>query len=193
MRLVHDDDIFAYEYYRDGQCADQYNSVPDYFGEVSEAERQHLSGDPETMSHLASDPDRFAAVVKRMAAQAEARDVFASDLLGKLAEALDIRNAVTSYEYMKENEETEGIEGWDHFVHVPDLSAEKAREKTVKAAIRKEKKWLTAQGKLLAERGGLEGWASPSPWWCPAPNGHGFLVGWSSHADANEQRVPLEL
>ncbi len=191
--LVHDDDIFAYEYYRQGECADQYNSIPDYFDEVSEAERQHLAGRPETFAHLASDPDRFAAVSERMAAQAEAREVIASELLAEFAEALGIRNAVTSYEYMKDNEETEDIKGWGKFIHIPDLSEEKARRKAAKAAILNEKKLLTKQGKLLAERGGLKGWASPAPWWCPAPDRHGFLVAWSSDIDPREQRLPVEL
>src|SRR5262245_56782148 len=29
--LVHDDDVFAYEYYRDGKRVDRFNSKPDYF------------------------------------------------------------------------------------------------------------------------------------------------------------------
>jgi WD40 repeat protein len=192
--LVHDDDIFAYEYHRDGELVDQYNSIPDYFGEeVSEAERQELAGRPETMAHLASDPEKFATFAQRMAAQAETHDPFASGLLEEFAEALGIRNAMTSYEYLKVNEEVEDIEGWDLFVHIPALTEERAQKETAEAAIVEEKERLTTQGKLLAERGGIEGgWASPTPWWCPAPDGRGFLVAWSHHGDAQEQKLPLE-
>jgi hypothetical protein len=191
--LVHDDDIFAYEYYRDGRRVDQYNSIPDYFGEeVSEKERQRLRGRPERFAHLAGDPAKFAAVRKRLAAQAHEREVFAFELLQAFADALGIRNAVTSYEYLQENEETDDIEGWDEFLHVPDLSREKARKRRADAAIEDEKARLIEQGRLLAERGGLTGWASPSPWLCPSPDGRGFLVAWSSHADTREKPRPVE-
>lgn len=119
--LVHDDDIFAYEYYRDGHRVDQYNSIPDYFGEgVSEQERRELSGRPETFAHLASDPEKFARVRERLAAQADQPDVFVSDLMQEFADALGIRNALTSYEYLHDNEETDDIEGWEEFLHIPD-------------------------------------------------------------------------
>jgi WD40 repeat protein len=191
--LVHDDDIFAYEYYRDGERVDQYNSVPDYFGEVSEEEKHELRGRPETFGHLATDAAKFRALAERLAGQAEERIVFASGLLEEFAEALGIRNASTSYEYLKEHEETDDIEGWDEFVHVPDLSDERARQRAAEDAIRKEKEDLIREGRLLAERGGIAGWASPSPWSCPAPDGGGFLVAWSSHADSREGSLPIEL
>jgi WD40 repeat protein len=190
--LVHDDDIFAYEYYRDGKRVDRYNSVPDYFEEVSEAERRRLRGRPERLAHLASDPARFAALRDRLDGQARERVVFASELLEAFAETLGIRNALTSYEYLKENEETDDVEGWEQFVHVPDLGRERARRRAADAAIEEEKDRLTRDGRLIAERGGLKGWASPSPWWCPSPDGQGFLVAWSSHADPKEEPRPLE-
>jgi hypothetical protein len=190
--LVHDDDIFAYEYYRNGRRIDQYDSSPDYFEPISEGQRRRLSGRPETFAHLASDPAKFAAVRERLAAQATDRAVFASELLEVFADALGIRNAVTSYEYLQENEETDDIEGWDRFLHVPDLSREKARKRAVEAAIEGEKRRLIEQGRLLAERGGLAGWANPAPWVCPSPDGRGFLVAWSSHADPQEGSRPLE-
>jgi WD40 repeat protein len=190
--LVHDDDIFAYKYYRDGRLIDEYDSIPDYFEPVTEEQRRRLRGRPETFAHLARDPAKFAAVRDRLAAQECERAVFASELLEEFAEALGIRNAVTSYEYLQENEETEGIEGWDQFVHVPDLSREKARRRAAEAALEGDKRRLIEQGRLLAERGGLPGWDSPSPWLCPSPDGRGFLVAWSSHAAPNEGSRPLE-
>jgi hypothetical protein len=190
--LAHDDDIFAYEYYRDGRRIDQYDSIPDYFKPVSEEQRRRLRGRPETFAHLASDPAKFAAIRERLAAQATDRAVFASELLDAFADALGIRNAVTSYEYLQENEETDDVEGWDQFLHVPDLSREKTRKRAADAAIDEEKRRLIEQGRLLAERGGLPGWDSPSPWVCPSPDGRGFLVAWGSHAATREESRPLE-
>ena len=44
--VVHDDDIFIYYFYRDGRLTDQYNSCPDYFGEVSDEEKKQCQGHP---------------------------------------------------------------------------------------------------------------------------------------------------
>jgi WD40 repeat protein len=191
--VVHDDDILAYEYYRDGKRIDRYNSVPDYFGEVSEMEKRDLRGRPETFAHLATDRAKFKVLVNQLARQPEQRAVFASVLLEEFADALGIRNALTSYECLKENEETDDIEGWDQFVQVPDLRDELAKQQAAEDAIRKKKQDLIQKGRLLAERAGILGWASPSPWWCPAPDGRGFLVTWSSHADSREGSLPIEL
>src|SRR5688572_18369038 len=46
--VVHDDDLFAYWYYRDGSLADRHDSDPSYFGaEVTADEREELRGHPE--------------------------------------------------------------------------------------------------------------------------------------------------
>lgn len=91
---VHDDDIFSYEYYRDGKRVDRYNSAPDYFEEVSAKERRMLRGRPELLAHLVSDPARFQALRERLAAQMHDSIVFASELLQTFADALGIRNAL---------------------------------------------------------------------------------------------------
>jgi hypothetical protein len=189
--LVHDNDIFAYEYYRDGDRIDQYDSIPDYFHEVSDEERRSLRGRPEAIEHLARDPVAFAAVRQRLAAQAVKREVFASDLLLAFAEALGIRNALTSYEYLQENEETDHVERWDLFIHVPDLTAEKAREREVEAAVEAKKRRLIAERRLLAERGGALRWPGPHPWVAPSPDGRGFLAVWSGVPRQAEGPRPL--
>ena len=43
--LLHDSDVLAYVLYRDGEAIDEFNSAPDYFGEVSAAERERQRGD----------------------------------------------------------------------------------------------------------------------------------------------------
>src|SRR5436190_13112652 len=50
--IVHDDDIFTYYFYRNGKLIDQYNSCPNYFHEVSEAEKEQCKGNPEMFQDL---------------------------------------------------------------------------------------------------------------------------------------------
>ena len=101
--LVHDDDFFVYEYYRDGKLVDRYNSRPDYFAPVSASEARKLRGRPETFGHLAVSGDVFT--LKSMLADPEAESfAFASTLLERFAQALGIRNALTSYEYLQNGE-----------------------------------------------------------------------------------------
>ncbi len=188
--LVHHDDVFAYEFYRDGRLIDQYNSAPDYFGEVSEAQKGKLRGWPETFAHLAADPAMFAAMRDQLAAQGHDPVLFASELLEAFADALGICNALTSYEHLQENEETDDVEGWDEFIHVPDLSREKTRQHQADEALAEDKQRLIHEGRLLAERGGLIGWAIPCL--CPSPDGRGFLVAWGCHIGPNKQLRPIE-
>ncbi|MFO0957295.1 MAG: hypothetical protein U0800_07475 [Isosphaeraceae bacterium] len=129
--LVHDDDFLVYEYYRDGELIDEYNSMPDYFDEVSEyevpEEGRKPRGHPEVLAHLAVDPYKFGSLVSKLVGEESRRVVFASELMEDLAAAIGIRNAVTSYEYLKNFDETDGIEAWDRFIHVPDLAEEVAK------------------------------------------------------------------
>lgn len=147
---VHDDDIFSYEYYLDGKRVDRYNSAPDYFEEVSAKERRMQRGRLELLAHLVSQPARFQALRERLAAQMHDSIVFASELLQTFADALGIRNALTSYTYLKEHEETDGVEGWDRFLHIPDLSSEHTRRLRQDAALQEQKQQLIQQGRLEA-------------------------------------------
>lgn len=47
--LVHDSDILMYLLYERGQIVDQYNSAPDYFEEVDDAERDRWRGNPDEL------------------------------------------------------------------------------------------------------------------------------------------------
>ena len=134
--LVHDDDFLAYEYYRDGKLVDQYNGRPDYFAPVSARKRQKLAGRPDLFAHLLAD-EHAVANLKTKLAEADA-EPFAYVVLEAFAEALGIRNALTSYEYLR-NGETDEIDGWDQFVHIPDLASEEAKEREAEAAVRRRK------------------------------------------------------
>ncbi|SIO58828.1 hypothetical protein SAMN05444166_5825 [Singulisphaera sp. GP187] len=188
--FVYDDDIFAYECYRDGQCVDRYNSRPDMFGLLPESAREPLRGRPEMFEHLATDPERFAQLRTRLAEQQSGPVVFASELLTLIAAALGIENVQTSYEYLIKGEND--VEGWDRFVHIPDLRTEQARHHGIDKALQEEARRLLREGLLLAELGGRRSRAIPSPHWCPAPDGAGFLVAWAPAEFTSLEAVPLE-
>lgn len=188
--LVHDDDFFVYEYYRDGKLVDRYNSDPDYFAPVSVSEARELRGRPETFAHLDRSGDPLA--LKSMLADPEAESfAFASTLLERFAQALGIRNAVTSYEYLQ-NGELEGLEKWEEFVHIPDLTSAKEQKRQLDESRRLLKQNMIREGLLFAELGGKKGRHGPSPCWCPAPDRSGFLLGWSDHAAPPGQTMTLE-
>jgi hypothetical protein len=67
LLVVHDGDVFLYEYYRSGQLADRYSSVPDYFGPVSKRERAALRGRAESFTPLISqaDVDKLTAILSK--------------------------------------------------------------------------------------------------------------------------------
>lgn len=187
--MVHRDDVFAYEYYRDGKRLDQYCSRPDFFTESTAAARKSLRGRPEKFPHLAADPERFAQFQQQIAEQAEQPIVFASELLDALASALGMANVATSYEYLTDGQSD--VEGWDQFLHVPDLRTEQARSRKADAAHQQEVRRLMDEGLLLAERGGQRGRDVPFLHWCPAADDAGFLLV-AQPPEFTREPVPIE-
>jgi WD40 repeat protein len=188
--VVHDDDVFSYEYYRDGKRVDQYCSRPDYLGTPTEATRKSVRGRPQKFAHLAVDPERFAVFESLIAEQDRRPAVFASELLVALAGALGMANVQTSYEYLFDGEND--VDDWDHFVHVPDLRTEELRSRKVDAAHQDEVRRLIREGLLLAERGGHRGRDVPFLHWCPGPDGAGFLLVAAPPEFSTREPVPLE-
>ena len=134
-------------------------------GTPTEAARKAVRGRPQKFAHLAADPERFAQFQNRIAEQANRPAVFASELLVALASALGMANVQTSYEYLSDGEND--VEGWDEFVHVPDLRTEELRSRKADAAHQDEVRRLIRDGLLLAERGGHRGRDVPCLHWCP--------------------------
>lgn len=168
--LVHDDDIFAYWFWRDGELIDSYWSQPGYFGEEQRAEQEAMAGRAEVFAHLLGDGvGRLRGLLERK----EGKFTFEVERLEQFAKLLGISNAVTAYDYLKSGE-TEGIRKWKQFVEVPDdeIQAEKAAAREKKKRIKAEKKRLEGEGLLLYEeiRKGV------IPRACRA--GEGFMVGW---------------
>jgi WD40 repeat protein len=147
--VVHDDDIFCYYFYRNGQEVDQYNSCPDYFEKVSDEEKQKCQGHPELFQDLLRKPELLSKLKTLLAADGE-KFTFEHERMEQFVDLLGLSNALSSYEYLQQGERDE-IKGWKQFIHVPDLSAEKTAKRAAQALIKAEKKRLQKEGILLAE------------------------------------------
>ncbi len=184
--LLHDSDIFAYVYYRDGRLVDEYSSRPDYFGEVSPRKRRSLRGKPEELRGLLSDPADVQALREVLANEA-GDDAFGAHIrLEQFAALLGLPNYATSYEYLMQGEDDE-VERRDEFVHVPDLGPEQMKRAAARAAALTELDRLRREGLLLFSR-------SPSPDApCPEPARRGFLTfdrGRGEHSEAYRLAEP---
>jgi WD40 repeat protein len=180
--LVHDDDVFCYDFYRNSRLVDRYNSCPDYFGATTPKEKDKMRGRPERFADVLADCAHLEELDHLLHAREPGADAFVSATMERFARQLDIANAVTSYEYLM-REETDGIEGWDQFVHVPDRSAEQAQQKAVETALVAEEQRLLATGLLLfRKRGPVIGRFASAPVGASDHTGTGFLLAWSNHA-----------
>lgn len=188
--IVYHEDVFSYGYYRDGKRIAQYGSLPGHLGKPTDATRKAVGGRPEIFAHLVADAERFAQFRNQIAEQADQPAVFASELLVALASALGIANVQTSYEYLSDGENH--VEGWDQFVHVPDLRTEQSRSRKADADHQEEVRRLIREGLLLAERGGHRGRDVPFLHWCPAPSNAGFLFVAKPPEFSTRDPVPLE-
>ena len=152
---VHDDDFFAYEYYRGGELVDAYDSAFVNGDEAFGEEPLEPNSRPEAFAHLVSDQAGLESLNQRLLAQGTQRDLLATELLEAFAEALGIRNVITSYDYLLENNQTDDIEGWDEFVHIPKLPSGSGES-------------------LIAEWSTPDSPITPGPCLCPGPMARGF-------------------
>jgi len=183
--IVHHDDVFIYNFFRQGEWVQEYSSNPDGFEMVSAAERERLAARPEIFRELVADPGKLAQLaglleVRDKAAEFTAEIAFEQDRLEEFARLLGIQNALTCYEYLMAGER-EGIRQWKQFVHVPDLTAEKAAQKAAAAALRREKLVWQKDGRLVNEcrpPGPQADAAMARVDFCPDPVQGGFLMLW---------------
>ena len=141
--LVHDDDVFAYQFYEGGVLTDQYNSCPEYFG----GEAAPKGGDVAALRSIIPEAEKQG----RLKALLESdRFTFEMDRMDQFATILGLPNAVSAYEYLQDGERDD-IKGWKEFVHIPDLGAERAAKRAEKARIKSEMKRLAKTGTLILE------------------------------------------
>jgi hypothetical protein len=188
--MVHDDDVFAYSYFQDGKLVDAFNSRPDYFGSVPAKTKAKLRGRPLLIQHLLAPGKSLKELIALLSPDATEQTPFAFELLERFANLLGLPNAVAAYEYLMEGE-TEHIQDWDDFIHVPDQSEEKARKRAAAAASLDEKERLRQAGILVYEaQGDKKGLTTVA--WCPDHIGNGFFVFWQNYHEANPGARPLE-
>jgi len=85
---------------------------------------------------------------------------------------------LSSYEYL-DSGERDGIQGWKQFIHIPDLTDEKAAKRAAQANIKAEKKRLQKEGLLLAEikpKENSEVWPDIVAWGMNSLASKGFIV-----------------
>jgi hypothetical protein len=168
--LVHDSDIFCYDYYRDGKLVDQYNSRPEYFGKVSASKRQSLEGKPQLLLPLLRDPSDVGKLESILRSEPAGDPFHASSQLMQFGELLGLPNCASSYDYLISDEEDEAIQRRAEFVHIPELQPEKAARALAREGLRAETDRMRAGGILLFEQ-------SPSPLPPVAdPAGRGFVT-----------------
>jgi len=190
--MVHDDDIFAYHFYRNGRLTDQYNSCPDYFGGVSEREKQEQRGQPEAFSDLLVNRSNLAKIKELLGEEKSDKFVFEHARMQEFTRLVGLPNAVSSYEYLQEGER-DGIQGWKNFIHVPDLKAEKEAKRRAKLELKAAKKRLQDEGLFLSELlppGSKKQAIHAYVHCCADTLRGGFLVCWGSAFD-QISRIPL--
>ena len=174
--VVHDDDVFAYQFFENGVLIDEYNSCPDYFG-----------GPPAPRGGNVQILEKFLASANAVGALQNLLDAerfdFEMKRLDKFAELLGLPNAVTAYEYLQ-NGERYDIKRWREFIHIPDLTAEKAAKRAAKAQARAQIKRLLKAGILRHDQTGAKTshrLFPGSPIWCIDPSCGDVLLAWTGN------------
>ena len=178
--LVHDDDVLAYWLWHDGLLVDRYWSAPGYFGDENRAEEEPLVGDPNRFAFVLDDAGRARL---RELLRGGRPSPMESERLERLGRLLGVRQAVQSYECLKEDDCPPRTRR--QFTEVPadpgadtaaaaERAAERKRRAAVESLARGTRKRLLADGLLLttSERDGIVG---PSV----AAVADGLAVGWS--------------
>lgn len=116
--IDHDDSAFYYGLYRDRKAIDQFVSNPNFLdGENPD----NLRGNVAEFATFFEAPERDKRVARlRKILSTADKYLFATDVLREFAKVLNIPNALTAYEYLKQGE-TEGVKNWKRFIHVPEI------------------------------------------------------------------------
>lgn len=183
---VHDDDVFTYQYYKDGILADQYNSCPDYFG----GEPTSKGGDVAAFRSVIPETNKQAALKKLLEAE---RFEFEMERFDQFAAILGLPNAVSAYEYLQDGER-DGIKQWKKFVHIPDLTPERTAKRAAKARVKAEMKRLAAEGVLISDLVGPKSshrLFHHSPLWTITPVSGEVWLMWSGVSITEIKPTPL--
>ena len=144
---LHDSSLILYNHFHSGKLVDEYSSDPDYFKEVSPADHERLKGRPGLFGTLVDSHRKVQRIASLLARE---RAVFEDERFEELAKLLGIQNASTSYDYLTHGD-AHRITRRKEFIHVPNLTSEKAAAKAARAAVRAELKRLKALGVLCLD------------------------------------------
>jgi len=164
--VVHDDDVFAYRLYDAGALCDEYSSNPACWDDTVDPATPPSGGQVElleTVLALRGKTERL----RRLLSACHTEFTFEQERLRQFAELIGIPNACTAYEYLQDGER-DGIVGWREFVHVPDLTAEKAAKRAATARVRAELKALQRDRVLVREL--------KHSFWCVDPSTSDLLL-----------------
>ena len=178
--LLHDSDVFSYGFFRNGELADEFVSIPDYSCPVTEEVRARQSGDPTRYQDLLDSPEQLTGLRKQLTHILSENDD-AEERLATFANTLGLPNVLTSFEDLLDGT-TSGIKRRREFVRVPDPQFARGEKRRANAAVTSEIHRLKKTGVLCAsvtqkiEAGQM---FPPSPALCPDEAG-GFLACWSN-------------
>jgi len=99
--LLHDSDVFIYQAYRKGRLVDQFNSRPDYFGEISAAEQKQWAGNFKKLLPLAP----AGVTVEKIAKVLGKKHLFQEQLVAAFARlmGIDAKRACTGFGYLEQS------------------------------------------------------------------------------------------
>ena len=170
--ILHDDDVFAYNFFKGGEMVDEYVSTPGYFSDNDRASEEKLVGNPALYADLLKQP--LLKVKSLLLEDRGAGSMFDEiERITKFAKAIGLTNVQTSYEYLDEGE-AHGVKFRRQFIHIPGKAIEKEADQSWKQVLKEEKRRLKSQGFLLAE------YASPKHGWISCKSdtiGGGFVLG----------------
>jgi hypothetical protein len=183
---VHDEDLFAYILYRDGEPVDEYCSQPDYFEPVSQTERERSQGRPDLLAALLGRPE-LSQPLEAVLHPEEGAPLLASFMLRDFARMLKLPNPLTAYEYLREEHLIDRVIRWCtikglwRFRHFPDLKAAKKLARQRRGRREEGYRQLREQGLLVFRDQGKIGWIFTSePRVVSGGSSDGFLATWSN-------------
>ena len=146
--VLHDSDLVAYSFFREGVLLDSFVSIPDYFEDMSEEERRQVAGRPELLAEIlpaGTSVDDLRALLSELRSEDD-RVVAFRGLRGfrLVADCLNLPGERASYESLEDSSaRRRGL------VQVPDPAIERAARRAARAAQREEKRILMANHVLL--------------------------------------------
>ena len=118
--MVHDDDVFICNYWRNHREMICFTSSPGYFDEDSfDQEMEEYPGNAAQFRHLlGTRTNALNKLLKRQTREGDGPFDFESERLEKWAKLFKIDNASTAFEYLSEGETAE-IKQWSKFTLLP--------------------------------------------------------------------------